>query len=75
MVMKKEIICLTGFYCAVLGMLGILALVVAGFLVWELHLTQQFFWALLGGGFVVAFVVAAYCFACDCRKLGKEKKG
>lgn len=70
-VMKKEIVCLCGFYCALVGALGILALIFFGFLVWHFRLSSYFFWALLGSGFGVAAVVAGYCLACNCKRLGK----
>ena len=71
-VMKKEVVCLFGFYCALIGALGILALIFFGFLVWEFRLSPHFFWVLLGSGFGVAAVVAGYCLACNCKRLGKK---
>ena len=68
--MKKEVMCLFGFYCALIGALGILALVLFGFLVWEFRLSPNAFWIMLGSGFGVAVVVAGYCLACNCKKLG-----
>lgn len=72
--MKKEMIYLTGFYCILLGMLGVLALIFFGFLVWEFRMSPNFFWILLGSGFGVAAVVAGICLKCDCKnKLGGAK--
>ncbi len=70
--MKKEVFYLSGFYCALFGVLGILALIFFGFLVWEFHLAKNFFWVLLGCGFGVALVAAGYCFACNCKRLGRK---
>ncbi len=70
--MKKEVWYLSGFYCALLGVLGILALIVFGFLVWKFHLAPNFFWILLACGFGIVAVGAGYCLACNCRRLGGE---
>jgi len=70
--MKKQVLCMFTFYCALIGALCIIALVFFGFLVWEFRLSPHAFWIMLGSGFGVAAVVAGYCLACNCRSLGKK---
>jgi len=72
--MKREIFCLAGFYCGLIGFLGIMALIFFGFLVYRLHLLQHLFWVMLLSGCLVAVGLAAYCLACDCKKLRKDCK-
>ncbi len=70
--MKKQVLYMFTFYCALIGALGIVALVFFGFLVWKFRLSPHAFWIMLGSGFGVAAVVAGYCLACNCRNLGKK---
>ena len=70
----KNFLVNAGFHCMVLGMAGVLALIVIGFLTCCLGLPKIVFYIVLGSGLVLGISWSAFCMRCNCSNLrpGKE---
>lgn len=55
-----------GFHCMVLGMLGVLAILFAGFITCCMDFPSWVFYALLGGGLILGIIGAVFCLRCNC---------
>jgi len=63
-----------GFHCMVLGMAGVLALILVGFLTCCLGLSKMFFYIALGAGLVLGIGWSVLCIRCNCSNFRTKKE-
>lgn len=70
----KNLLVNAGFHCIVLGMAGVLALILLGFLSCCLGLSEKIFYVVLALGLVIAIALSAFCMKCNCSSLNKKQE-
>lgn len=70
----KNFLVNAGFHCMVLGMVGVLAIIVIGFLTCCIGLPKWVFFSSLGAGLLVGILWSVFCMKCNCSSLHKIKE-
>ena len=63
----KNFLVNVGFHCMVLGMIGILFLILASFLVVSIGLPTSAFYTIMGAGLIFGVSWSILCMRCNCR--------
>jgi hypothetical protein len=69
--MKRNLF-IAGYYCVLLGILGILAIILFGFLSCCLHLDERYFYIALASGLILSLISAACCMRRRCQAINRE---
>jgi len=70
----KNFLMNAGFHCLILGMVGVLAIILIGFLSCCLGFPKIVFYIAIGAGLVLGIIWSVLCMKCNCSNLrsGKE---
>ena len=70
----KNFLVNAGFHCMALGMMGVLALIIIGFITCLFGLPKWVFYSSLGAGLILGILWSVFCMRCNCSSLRKNKE-